>query len=68
LAPLKDLSILIDRVDECYLVQIFTKPILDRPIMFIEIIQRKGAKPFGKGNFKAYFEAIEREKELRGTL
>ncbi len=68
LAPLKDLSILIDRDDEGYLLQIFTKPILDRPTMFIEIIQRKGAKSFGKGNFKALFEAIEREQELRGTL
>lgn len=68
LAPLKGLSILIDRDDEGYLLQIFTKPILDRPTMFIEIIQRKGAKSFGKGNFKALFEAIEREQELRGTL
>ena len=68
LAPLKDLSILIDRDDEGYLLQIFTKPILDRPTMFIEIIQRKGAKSFGKGNFKALFEAIEREQESRGTL
>ena len=68
LAPLKDLSILIDRDDEGYLLQIFTKPILDRPTMFIEIIQRKGAKSFGTGNFKALFEAIEREQESRGTL
>tara|TARA_R110001583_G_scaffold43445_16_gene138228 strand:- start:2271 stop:3413 length:1143 start_codon:yes stop_codon:yes gene_type:complete len=68
LAPLKELSILIDRDDEGYLLQIFTKPILDRPTMFIEIIQRKGARSFGKGNFKALFEAIEREQELRGTL
>jgi 4-hydroxyphenylpyruvate dioxygenase len=68
LAPLKELSILIDRDDEGYLLQIFTKPILDRPTMFIEIIQRKGAKSFGKGNFKALFEAIEREQEARGTL
>ncbi len=68
LAPLKELSILIDRDDEGYLLQIFTKPILDRPTMFIEIIQRKGAKSFGKGNFKALFEAIEREQESRGTL
>jgi len=68
LAPLRDLGILIDRDDEGYLLQIFTKPILDRPTMFIEIIQRKGAKSFGKGNFKALFEAIEREQESRGTL
>ncbi|MCP4978214.1 MAG: 4-hydroxyphenylpyruvate dioxygenase [Maribacter sp.] len=68
LAPLKELSILIDRDDEGYLLQIFTKPILDRPTMFIEIIQRKGAKSFGKGNFKALFEAIEREQQSRGTL
>ncbi len=68
LAPLKDLGILIDRDDEGYLLQIFTKPVLDRPTMFIEIIQRKGAKSFGKGNFKALFEAIEREQASRGTL
>lgn len=68
LAPLKDLGILIDRDDEGYLLQIFTKPVEPRPTMFFEIIQRKGAKSFGKGNFKALFEAIEREQELRGTL
>ena len=68
LAPLRDLGILVDRDEEGYLLQIFTKPILDRPTMFIEIIQRKGAKSFGKGNFKALFEAIEREQESRGTL
>lgn len=68
LQPLSELGILIDRDDEGYLLQIFTKPILDRPTMFIEIIQRKGAKSFGKGNFKALFEAIEREQESRGTL
>lgn len=68
LQPLKDLNILIDRDDEGYLLQIFTKPILDRPTMFFEIIQRKGAQSFGKGNFKALFEAIEREQDLRGTL
>ena len=68
LEPLKELGILIDRDDEGYLLQIFTKPILDRPTMFFEIIQRKGAKSFGKGNFKALFEAIEREQGLRGTL
>ncbi|WP_299221592.1 4-hydroxyphenylpyruvate dioxygenase [uncultured Aquimarina sp.] len=68
LEPLKELGILIDRDDEGYLLQIFTKPILDRPTMFFEIIQRKGAQSFGKGNFKALFEAIEREQEQRGTL
>lgn len=68
LAPLRDLGILIDRDEEGYLLQIFTKPIEPRPTMFFEIIQRKGAKSFGKGNFKALFEAIEREQELRGTL
>lgn len=68
LAPLKALGILVDRDDEGYLLQIFTKPILDRPTLFIELIQRKGAKSFGKGNFKALFEAIEREQESRGTL
>ena len=64
----KKLNILIDRDDEGYLLQIFTKPVLDRPTMFFEIIQRKGAQSFGKGNFKALFEAIEREQDLRGTL
>ena len=68
LEPLAELGILIDRDEEGYLLQIFTKPILDRPTLFIEIIQRKGAKSFGKGNFKALFEAIEREQESRGTL
>jgi len=68
LQPLKDLGILIDRDDEGYLLQIFTKPILDRPTLFFEIIQRKGAQSFGKGNFKALFEAIEREQQQRGTL
>ena len=68
LEPLRDLGILIDRDEEGYLLQIFTKPILDRPTLFIEIIQRKGARSFGKGNFKALFEAIEREQESRGTL
>lgn len=65
---LKRLNILVDRDDEGYLLQIFTKPVQDRPTLFFEIIQRKGAKSFGKGNFKALFEAIEREQELRGTL
>jgi len=68
LEPLKKLGILIDRDDEGYLLQIFTKPVMDRPTLFFEIIQRKGAQSFGKGNFKALFEAIEREQELRGTL
>jgi 4-hydroxyphenylpyruvate dioxygenase len=68
LEELKKLNILIDRDDEGYLLQIFTKPVQDRPTVFYEIIQRKGAKSFGKGNFKALFEAIEREQELRGNL
>lgn len=62
------LGILVDRDDDGYLLQIFSKPIEDRPTLFVEIIQRKGARSFGKGNFKALFEAIEREQELRGTL
>ena len=68
IAPLKELGILVDRDDEGYLLQIFTRPVEPRPTMFFEIIQRKGAQSFGKGNFKALFEAIEREQELRGTL
>ena len=68
LAPLKELGILVDRDDEGYLLQIFTKPVEDRPTLFFEIIQRKGAQSFGKGNFKALFEAIEREQEARGNL
>ena len=68
LAPLKELGILIDRDDEGYLLQIFTKPVQDRPTVFYEIIQRKGARSFGKGNFKALFESIEREQALRGNL
>jgi 4-hydroxyphenylpyruvate dioxygenase len=68
LGPLSELGILVDRDDEGYLLQLFTKPLQDRPTLFIEIIQRKGAKSFGKGNFKALFEAIEREQENRGTL
>jgi 4-hydroxyphenylpyruvate dioxygenase len=68
LKELKALNILIDRDDEGYLLQIFTKPVEDRPTVFYEIIQRKGAKSFGKGNFKALFESIEREQERRGTL
>jgi len=68
LQPLRELGILVDRDEEGYLLQIFTKPVEPRPTVFFEIIQRKGAKSFGKGNFKALFEAIEREQELRGTL
>ncbi len=68
IAPLKELGILVDRDDEGYLLQIFTRPVEPRPTMFFEIIQRKGAQSFGKGNFKALFEAIEREQEVRGTL
>jgi 4-hydroxyphenylpyruvate dioxygenase len=68
IAPLKELGILVDRDDEGYLLQIFTRPIEPRPTMFFEIIQRKGAQSFGKGNFKALFEAIELEQQLRGTL
>lgn len=68
LQPLSELGILIDRDDEGYLLQIFTKPLQDRPTLFFEIIQRKGAKSFGKGNFKALFEAIEREQAARGNL
>jgi 4-hydroxyphenylpyruvate dioxygenase len=68
LAPLRELGILVDRDDEGYLLQLFTKPVEDRPTLFFEIIQRKGAKSFGKGNFKALFEAIEAEQEARGNL
>tara|TARA_Y100000766_G_scaffold267297_1_gene262378 strand:+ start:741 stop:1838 length:1098 start_codon:yes stop_codon:yes gene_type:complete len=68
LEPLQRLNILIDRDDEGYLLQIFTKPVGPRPTVFYEIIQRKGAKSFGKGNFKALFEAIELEQSKRGTL
>ena len=66
--PLKELGILVDRDDEGYLLQIFTKPVEDRPTLFFEIIQRKGAKSFGAGNFKALFEALEREQDARGNL
>ncbi len=68
LAELEALGILVDRDPDGYLLQIFTKPVEDRPTLFFEIIQRKGAKSFGKGNFKALFEAIEREQALRGNL
>lgn len=65
---LRELKILVDRDDEGYLLQLFTKPVEDRPTLFFEIIERKGAQGFGKGNFKALFEAIEREQALRGNL
>ncbi len=68
IAPLQELKILVDRDEEGYLLQIFTKPVEDRPTLFFEIIQRKGAKSFGAGNFKALFESIEREQEKRGNL
>lgn len=68
LAPLHELKILVDRDEEGYLLQIFTKPQQDRPTLFFEIIQRKGAKSFGAGNFKALFESIEREQAKRGNL
>ena len=68
LEPLKELGILVDRDEEGYLLQLFTKPVEDRPTLFFEIIQRKGAKSFGKGNFKALFEALEREQDARGNL
>ena len=65
---LMKLGILVDRDDEGYLLQIFTKPVEDRPTLFFEVIQRKGSRSFGRGNFKALFEAIEREQEARGNL
>lgn len=65
---LQDLGILVDRDNEGYLLQIFSKPVVDRPTFFFEIIQRKGARGFGKGNFKALFQAIEREQDKRGNL
>jgi 4-hydroxyphenylpyruvate dioxygenase len=68
LEQLAELGILVDRDDEGYMLQIFTKPVEDRPTLFFEIIQRKGSRSFGKGNFKALFEAIEREQALRGNL
>lgn len=68
ISKLQELSILVDADEEGYLLQIFTKPVEDRPTLFYEIIQRMGAKGFGAGNFKALFESIEREQELRGTL
>ncbi len=68
LEELAELGILVDRDDEGYMLQIFTKPVADRPTLFFEIIQRHGSRSFGKGNFKALFEAIEREQARRGTL
>jgi len=65
---LAELGILVDRDDEGYMLQIFTKPVSDRPTLFFEVIQRKGSRSFGKGNFKALFEAIEREQAIRGNL
>jgi 4-hydroxyphenylpyruvate dioxygenase len=65
---LEELGILVDRDDEGYMLQIFTQPVEDRPTLFFEIIQRKGSRSFGKGNFKALFEAIEREQSRRGNL
>jgi 4-hydroxyphenylpyruvate dioxygenase len=65
---LEHLGILVDRDNEGYMLQIFTRPVEDRPTVFFEIIQRKGSRSFGKGNFKALFEAIEREQESRGNL
>jgi 4-hydroxyphenylpyruvate dioxygenase len=68
LAPLRELGILVDRDDEGYLLQLFTKPLQDRPTLFFEIICRRGSQSFGKGNFKALFEALEIEQERRGNL
>ena len=67
-AELAKLGILVDRDDEGYMLQIFSKPVEDRPTLFYEVIQRKGSRSFGKGNFKALFEAIEREQAARGNL
>jgi 4-hydroxyphenylpyruvate dioxygenase len=68
LDELAELGILVDRDEEGYMLQIFTKPVEDRPTLFFEVIERHGSKSFGKGNFKALFEAIEREQAKRGTL
>ena len=65
---LQDLKILVDRDEEGYLLLLFTKPLEDRPTLFIEIIQRKGSRGFGQGNFQALFESIEKEQALRGNL
>ena len=68
IAQIKELGILVDRDDEGYLLQLFTKPVQDRPTLFYEIIQRRGSRGFGQGNFQALFESIEREQALRGNL
>jgi 4-hydroxyphenylpyruvate dioxygenase len=68
LTMLEDLGILVDKDDNGYMMQIFTKPVQDRPTLFYEIIQRRGSNSFGKGNFKALFESIEREQKKRGNL
>jgi 4-hydroxyphenylpyruvate dioxygenase len=68
LTKLQELNILVDFDDTGYLLQLFTKPLMDRPTVFIEIIQREGNSGFGAGNFKSLFESIEREQELRGNL
>jgi len=68
LEAIRELGILVDRDDEGYLLQIFTKPLQERPTLFIEVIQRRGSRGFGKGNFKALFEAIELEQARRGNL
>ena len=68
LDELHELKILADRDEDGYLLQIFTKPVQDRPTVFFELIERHGSQGFGKGNFKALFEAIEREQERRGNL
>ena len=68
ISKLQEFSVLVDADEEGYLLQIFTKPLQDRPTLFFEIIQRMGAKGFGAGNFKALFESIEREQANRGTL
>jgi len=68
LDAVRQLGLLVDRDDEGYLLQLFTKPVEDRPTLFFEIIQRKGSRGFGKGNFKALFESIEREQAVRGNL
>jgi 4-hydroxyphenylpyruvate dioxygenase len=68
LETIRELGILVDKDDEGYLLQVFTRPIQDRPTMFIEIIQRRGSRGFGKGNFKALFESLELEQQRRGNL
>jgi 4-hydroxyphenylpyruvate dioxygenase len=65
---IRELGILVDKDDEGYLLQVFTRPIQDRPTMFVEVIQRRGSRGFGKGNFKALFESLELEQEKRGNL